>query len=80
MPVKYRPVVHDGPHTMEQQMLLLADAAARAWKAWCGPGGGEPSPVQGLSEDLDVAMRLLYTQCYQTDVFMGGAHHGESHR
>jgi hypothetical protein len=72
MVVKYTPVVHDGPHTIEQQMLLLAKAGDKAWRAWFSLREDASKQV-----DLDNAMRDLYQQLYQTDVFMGGLHEGE---
>ncbi len=76
MTVKYTPVAHDSGHTMEQQMFLLADAAWKAWKSWCDMRD-DKFGAGGVSEVSNEAMRNIYSQCYQTDVFMGGVHHGE---
>lgn len=59
-------------------MLLLATAAEKVWRVWCG-SDGKPS-LQGVNEELDAAMREIYCQCYQTDVFMGGVKHGREPR
>ena len=75
MPVKYRAVVHDEEHTMEQQVSLLATSAARAWRLWAGKDG-KPSSLQGVSPEFDAAMQELFRQCYQTDVFMSGRANG----
>jgi hypothetical protein len=74
--VLYRPVVHSDPHTIEQQMFLLATAAHRAWSVWAGGAGKDG--FQGMSPELDDAMREIYRQLYQTDVFMGGLDFGRN--
>lgn len=75
MTVKYKAVVHDIGHTLEQQVYLLALAAEKAWRIWIGSDGKQS--MHGINPELDIAMREVYAQLYQTDVFMGGVHHND---
>lgn len=73
--VKYRPQTQDGGRlrTEEQQAYLLADAAYRVWRKWSRVDeNGQNASVQGQDKELDQAMRLLYGQIKETDVFYSG--------
>jgi len=78
--VPYQPVIHDGERTMEQQTYLLAKAARNAWRIWAGDTFENKQSMVGINKDLDVAMRELFTQLCQTDIFMGGVHHGRDEK
>jgi hypothetical protein len=72
--VRYHAAAHDAMRTHEQQALLLATAAKRAWEAWCRKDemGALGDGVQGQDPVLDDAMRHLYRQIVETDVFYAG--------
>ena len=76
MTVKYK--VQTGEiRTQEQQSLLLASAAHRAWTEWCRTdGNGKMEGVQGQDEKLDQMMRFLYQQILENDVFYSGVSAG----
>lgn len=84
--VRYTPQTLDGRATMEQQLLLLARNAHHAWDAWCErdpeklgakpTDNGSYAPAQLVSERLNAAMRLLYSQLREVDIFMSGVSQG----
>lgn len=72
--VKYRVQSFDGPRTMEQQSYLLASAVRRVWEGWAysGKEDGAGGAVQGVDENFDNAMRYMYQQLKEMDIFMSG--------
>lgn len=76
MTVRYRVQANDQERTEEQQALLLASAAIRVWRRWCAMEGGEHVSVIGQDEKLDDAIRALYQQIRETDVFYSGVQSG----
>src|SRR5512146_2857466 len=71
---KYQQAVHDATRTMDNQMSLLAGAAARAWKAWADQHNSnfDDIPADQRQKNLDDAMRLLYQAVAETDIYMAG--------
>lgn len=71
--VRYKPQAFSAYRTPEQQALLLAKRAKRAWNQWCRRDeNGKTIGVAGQDEQLDDAMRALYQQVCETDVFYSG--------
>ena len=62
--------------TQEQQSHLLAKAAYRVWEQWCRTDSNNHKMVgvQGQDEEFDQAMRLLFQQISENDVFYSGIH------
>lgn len=75
MKVKYTPQTLDSFRTEENQAVLLVIRARIVWAEWCRRNdNGESIGVQGQDEKLDNAMRALYRQIVETDVFYSGKH------
>ncbi len=77
--VRYKPQSLGGYRTQENQALLLAGVAYRAWDLWCEADGhgGYLRSIMGTDEDFDDAMRALYRVVHETDVYYSGFHQGE---
>jgi hypothetical protein len=69
--IRYKAVVHDGDvaRTMEQQTWLLAQAAEKAWRAYFNRYSAQ---AHDMDDPLRFAMRELYAQLKDTDIFMAG--------
>jgi hypothetical protein len=78
--VKYKPLTLGGHRTEENQALILAHAAHRAWNLWCEPDGhgGYKRSIVGIDKDFDNAMRRLYQAVHETDVFYSGKEQGRN--
>ena len=71
--VRYVPQTMDGIRTEEQQSLLLARVAYKVWQEWCRrDGNGKLVGIQGQDPKLDEAVRFMYQQLNENDVFYSG--------
>jgi hypothetical protein len=79
---RYRVRCFGAERSEEAQANLLSSAAHRVWKEWCRKDDetGETVGVQGIDGHLDNAMRFLYQQIQETDVFYSGKHSDEPKR
>lgn len=69
--VRYSAVAMGALRTEEQQALLLARAGHRVWTEWCRKAeeGATYDGVQGMDPILDRAVRRLFQQIVETDVY-----------
>lgn len=79
MRIRYKPQMHDGLRTMEQQMYLLAKAAqevellhAEVGQFRDGLRELEDFDQPPTEERLDASMARLRRQLLETDIFMSG--------